>query len=153
MSSRLLGVATRERYRVPVLCLLVAISVMPGWALAAPDEVSLAEAVRRAVERAPLLDARRAQVEAAQQESRRAGALPDPMLMVGIDNLPVTGMDAFDTRVDDMTMKKIGLRQEFPARAKRAAQRTVALRRTNEAQAEVEAELGRLQRPTRRQQL
>lgn len=33
MSSRVLGVATRERYRVPVLCLLVAISAMPGLAL------------------------------------------------------------------------------------------------------------------------
>lgn len=140
MSSRLLGVATRERYRVPVLCLLVAISVMPGWALAAPDEISLAEAVQRAVERAPLLDARRAQVEAAQQETHRAGALPDPMLMVGIDNLPVTGMDAFNTRVDDMTMKKIGLRQEFPARAKRAAQRTVSQRRADEAVAQAQAE-------------
>ena len=97
MSSRLLGVATRERYRVPVLCLLVAISAMPGLVLAAPAEISLAEAVQRAVERAPLLDARRAQVEAAQQETHRAGALPDPMLMVGIDNLPVTGMDAFNS--------------------------------------------------------
>ena len=140
MSSRLLGVATRERYRVPVLCLLVAISAMPGLVLAAPAEISLAEAVQRAVERAPLLDARRAQVEAAQQESRRAGALPDPMLVVGIDNFPITGADAFDTRVDEMTMKKIGLRQEFPARAKREAQRSLALRRTDEAKAQAQAE-------------
>ena len=140
MSSRLLGVATRERYRALVLCLLVAISAMPGLVLAAPAEISLAEAVQRAVERAPLLDARRAQVEAAQQETHRAGALPDPMLMVGIDNLPVTGMDAFNTRVDDMTMKKIGLRQEFPARAKRAAQRTVSQRRADEAVAQAQAE-------------
>ena len=140
MSSRLFGVVTRVCSRVPMLCLLFTVSTMPGLVLAASPEVSLAEAVQRAVERAPLLDARRAQVEAAQQESRRAGALPDPMLMVGIDNLPVTGMDAFDTRVDDMTMKKIGLRQEFPARAKRAAQRTVALRRSDEAQAEAQAE-------------
>jgi cobalt-zinc-cadmium efflux system outer membrane protein len=88
-----------------------------------------------------MLDARRAQAEAAQQESRRAGALPDPMLMVGIDNLPVTGADAFDTRVDDMTMKKIGLRQEFPARAKRTALRTVATRRAEEAAAQTQAEL------------
>ncbi|WP_248642672.1 MULTISPECIES: TolC family protein [Thermomonas] len=135
-----LALPTRERYRVPVLCLLVAISAMPGLVLAAPAEISLAEAVQRAVERAPLLDARRAQVEAAQQETHRAGALPDPMLMVGIDNLPVTGMDAFNTRVDDMTMKKIGLRQEFPARAKRAAQRTVSQRRADEAVAQAQAE-------------
>ena len=113
---------------------------MPWGALAAPSEVSLNEVVERAVERAPLLAARRSQVESALQESRRAGALPDPMLMVGIDNLPVTGADAFDARVDDMTMKKIGLRQEFPARSKREAQRTLALRRTDEARAQAQAE-------------
>jgi len=133
MSSCLFGVATRMRYRVPMLFLLIAISAIPGWVLAAPAEISLAEAVKRAVERAPLLDARRAQVEAAQQESRRAGALPDPMLVVGIDNFPITGADAFDTRVDEMTMKKIGLRQDFTARAKREAQCSLALRRTDEA--------------------
>ena len=139
MSSRPIGVVTRAS-RVPALCLLIAAWAMPWGAFAAPSEVSLNEAVQRAVERAPLLAARRSQVEAALQESHRAGALPDPMLMVGVDNLPVTGADAFDTRVDDMTMKKIGLRQEFPARAKREAQRTLALRRTDEAQAQAQAE-------------
>jgi cobalt-zinc-cadmium efflux system outer membrane protein len=148
MSSRLFCIATRVRPRASMLCLLIAISAMPGLVLAAPAEVSLAEAVQRAVERAPLLDARRAQVEAAQQESRRAGALPDPMLMVGIDNLPVTSRDAFDTRVDDMTMKKIGLRQEFPARAKRTAQRTAALRRSDEALAQAQAEQVNVQQAT-----
>jgi len=140
MPSRSMSVIARGPARVPMLCLLIAIWAMPLVALAAPSKVSLAEAVARAVERAPLLDARRAQVEATRQETHRAGALPDPMLMVGIDNLPITGMDAFDTRVDDMTMKKIGLRQEFPARAKRAAQRTVALRMADEAQAQAQAE-------------
>ncbi|MGH8077966.1 MAG: TolC family protein, partial [Lysobacter sp.] len=72
------------------LC-LIAFVAMPPAAFAASTEVSLAQAVQRAVERAPLLDARRSQVQAAQQETHRAGALPDPMLMVGVDNLPVTG--------------------------------------------------------------
>jgi len=46
------------------------------------------------------------------------------MLTVGVDNLPVTGADAFDPTADFMTMKKIGLRQDVPARAKREARRT-----------------------------
>jgi cobalt-zinc-cadmium efflux system outer membrane protein len=112
----------------------------PFAATAAPAEVSLDEAVRRADERAPMLDARRASLDAAQQESHRAGALPDPMLMVGVDNLPVTGIDAFDAQADFMTMKKIGLRQEIPARAKREAQRTLAARTIDLAQAGTEAE-------------
>lgn len=112
-----------------------ALLVVPWVAAAAPAEVTLQEALRRATQDAPSLQARRAGVDSAREESYRAGALPDPMLSVGIDNLPVTGRDALDTRVDDMTMKKIGLRQEIPARAKRQAQRLLAGRQIDEAQA------------------
>lgn len=102
--------------------------------------ITLDAAVRLAVDRAPLLDARRSQVVSAEQEARRAGALPDPTLSVGIDNLPVTGPDAFNTGADFMTMKKIGLRQAIPARAKREAQRTLAARGIDEANARAQAE-------------
>ena len=120
--------------------LLAALLIAPWVAAAAPAEVSLQEAIRRATQHTPLLEARRAAVEAAREESHRAGALPDPMLSIGIDNLPITGRDAFDTRIDDMTMKKIGLRQEIPARAKRKAQRELAGRQIDEAQALSESE-------------
>lgn len=109
-------------------------------AAASPTGLSLPEAVRLATEGAALLDARRAGVTSAREEAARVGALPDPMLMVGIDNLPVTGADAFDDRADMMTMKRIGLRQEIPARAKRAARRTLAARQVDDALARFEAE-------------
>lgn len=140
MSLCPIGVAARAPSRVPTLCTLIAAWAMPWMALAAPSEVSLAEAIERAVERAPLIQARRAQVEAARQESHRADALPDPMLTVGVDNLPVTGADAFDPTADFMTMKKIGLRQEVPARAKRDALRNLAARMVDAATAQAEAE-------------
>ncbi|HET7330210.1 hypothetical protein [Dyella sp.] len=76
------------------MVLLLVAAPAPGAAAQLP--LSLEEALRMAVERAPMLDARRARVEAARQESRRAGALPDPTLTLGIDNLPVTGPDAFN---------------------------------------------------------
>ena len=97
--------------------------------------LSMDEAVDAALDRAPMLDARFAGVEAAKQDRVRAGALPDPMLMVGIDNLPVTGPDAFDPAADFMTMKRIGIRQEVPARAERQARRSLADRAVAEAQA------------------
>lgn len=128
-----------ERALVRTLCM--AVLAMPIAALAASHELTLAEAVRLATERAPMLDARRAGVSAAQEEAARAGALPDPMLTVGIDNLPVTGSDAFNSRVDDMTMKKIGLRQEIPSRAKRSARQSFAARQIDEAQAQSQAEV------------
>ncbi|GAB2507716.1 TolC family protein [Pseudoxanthomonas sangjuensis] len=128
-----------ERVLVRTLC--VAVLATPSAALAASHELTLAEAVRLATERAPMLDARRAGVSAAQEEAARASALPDPMLTVGIDNLPVTGSNAFNSRVDDMTMKKIGLRQEIPSRAKRSARQSFAARQIDEAQAQSQAEV------------
>lgn len=128
--------------------LCVAVLATPFAALAASHELTLPEAIRLASERAPMLDARRAGVSAAQEEAARAGALPDPMLTIGIDNLPVTGSDAFNTRVDDMTMKKIGLRQEIPSRAKRSARQSFAARQIDEAQAQADAEVLAVRRAT-----
>lgn len=90
--------------------------------------LTLSETVRRAVELAPQIEASRAAIDAAAYERRRAGRLPDPMLAVGIDDLPVEGADAFDVDADSMTQKTIELRQEVPARAARAAEREIAAR-------------------------
>jgi outer membrane protein TolC len=134
------GVARCAIVHAATPCLLVALLATPVVAVAAPVEVSLEEAVGRASARAPMLEAGGARLEAARHEAVRAGAWPDPMLTVGIDNWPVTGVDAFDRQADEMTMQKIGLRQEIPASAKRRAQRTLAGRQVDAAQAEVEAE-------------
>ena len=138
MSSRTFDAVPCVSMRMAA-CLLIAFAAMQAAVAATPSGISLTEAVERAAARAPLLSARQAQVDAARQESHRAGALPDPMLAVGVDNLPITGADAFDPAADFMTMKKIGLRQEIPARAKRDAQRTLAARMIDEASAQAEA--------------
>lgn len=95
--------------------------------------LALDQAIALALARAPMLQAWQARVEAARQDAGRAGQLPDPELMLGIDNLPITGPDALSFRADEMTQKRIGLRQVVPARAKRAAARTLAARRVDEA--------------------
>ena len=138
MSSRDSVAWRRTRLRAMAIALLATFAAPD--VLAALRAVSLPEAIERAVQRAPLLDARKAGVNAANEEAARAGALPDPTLTVGIENLPVTGADAFDSSADFMTMKKIGLRQEIPARAKREARETLASRRIDEATAESIAE-------------
>lgn len=125
--------------RLATACVSASLITIPPLALAAPP-LTLQEATQLAIERAPMLDARRAGIAAAQEESARAGALPDPMLTVGIDNWPITGPDALDFRDEDMTMKKIGLRQDLPARAKRQAQRVLADRSVDEARAQDIAE-------------
>ncbi len=112
--------------------------VGPSWA--ATPAVRFEEAMRVAVQRAPELAARRSQIDATRQDAARAAALPDPRLIAAIDNLPVTGSDAFDFSADMMTMKRIGLMQQFPARAKRQARQALADRTVEQAQALTVAE-------------
>lgn len=66
-----------------------------------------------------MIAARRAEAEAALQLVGPAGERPDPELVAGIDNLPVSSGDAFNLNRDFMTMRKIGVMQAFPRREKR----------------------------------
>lgn len=104
-------------------------------ASASPGRLDFAEALRRALDSAPAIEARAASLAAAREEAAQAAELPDPELIVGIANLPVTASNPLDTDASDMTMKKVGLMQAFPARAKREARRTVADRLVDRAQA------------------
>ena len=72
-----------------------------------------------------MLEARRAQSESARQEAARAGALPDPQLTVGVDNLAVQGPGAFTAGGDSMTMRTVGISQALPSRRKRQAERAM----------------------------
>ena len=48
-----------------------------------------------------------------------AGQRPDPVLKAGIDNLPITAPDRFSLTRDFMTMRSIGVMQEFTRADKR----------------------------------
>lgn len=123
----------RSRRCLAALALAMWFFAAPSWS--APAGLSFTEAVRLAVERAPALEARQSQTTAAREEAVRAAALPDPRLTLGIANWTVTGGDAFDFRADDMTMKQVGVMQEFPARAKRQARQAVADRSIEQTEA------------------
>lgn len=90
---------------------------------AGSQELSLDEAIRIAVEHAPQSVAQQSKLESAETVAVSAGRLPDPELILGIDNLPVAGADAWSTDRDSMTMRKVGLMQAFPNGRKREAQR------------------------------
>jgi cobalt-zinc-cadmium efflux system outer membrane protein len=81
--------------------------------------LSLSEAVRLADAESPAVAARQAAAESAEDAIVPAGALPDPQLVAGIDNLPVTKGEAFSLTDDFMTMRKIGVMQDVPRREKR----------------------------------
>lgn len=80
------------------------------------------EAMNLAESRAPELKAQSANVASREAMKHSAGQLPDPKLEVGIENLPVSGPEQYSLTQDFMTMRKIGLMQEFPNSEKRKAQ-------------------------------
>lgn len=123
----------RSSYRWAAFVLVLGLVTGPAWS--APVGLTYEQALQLAIERAPTLSASGAQTAAAREEVARAAALPDPKLMLGLANLPVTGTDAFDVHADDMTMKQIGLTQDVPARAKRQARQAVAERTVEQTQA------------------
>jgi outer membrane protein TolC len=112
------------------LLLLLLGALAPG--ARADEPLSLEAAVERALETAPQVGARSASLDASQASAISAGRLPDPELIVGIDNLPVTGPDAYSTTRDFMTMRK-----EFPAASKRRLQRDLANAEAGVADAEL----------------
>ncbi len=100
--------------------------------------LSLESAVEQALRSAPQLDARAEGADAARSLTVSAGRLPDPQLILGVDNLPVSGPDALSATRDAMTMRKVGLMQEFPSARKRRLQRERAEAEAGVADAELQ---------------
>lgn len=101
----------------------VAFSLLLLSGATAAQDLSLDQAIEIAVEQAPQSLAQRAKLESSEAMAIAAGRLPDPELVLGVDNLPVTGDDAWSTSRDFMTMRKVGVMQAFPNGRKRASQR------------------------------
>ena len=118
------------RQHAPWPLILVAwLVVGHAQALLETDSVpslSLDAATQLAAARTPQVQAQLLRAQAAHDDAARAGRLPDPKLVAGIDNLTATGPQAFDAAADSMTMRTFGVMQEIPARAKRKALRGVA---------------------------
>ncbi|MEP7302071.1 MAG: TolC family protein [Caldimonas sp.] len=102
----------------------LAAALLPRLSDAVP--LSFETALDMAVQRSEAARAGRAGLQSATEASRAAGQLPDPTLNVGIDNLPVTGPDRLSTTSEPMTMKRIGVSQEWISGEKRAARRNAA---------------------------
>jgi outer membrane protein, heavy metal efflux system len=99
-------------------------ALLPALAWAAP--LTLEQALELAAQRSQAVRAARAGASGAAEAARAAGQLPDPMLMVGIENLPITGPHRLRTTADSMTMKRIGVSQEWVSPEKRALRQAAA---------------------------
>ncbi|MDZ5455712.1 MULTISPECIES: TolC family protein [Azohydromonas] len=113
--------------RLAAACTLALVALHAPIAFAA---LSFTEAVDLARQVSPALRAQQAATAGAQAAEPAAAALPDPRLSVGVENLPVTGMDRWKLTRDFMTMQRVGVMQEMPNRAKREARTQLAQART-----------------------
>jgi outer membrane protein TolC len=125
-----------------VLVLVAALPVAPAQA----QPLSLQEALHSAQTQSPRLIAQRFAADAAAEQVGRAAELPDPKLRLGLENLPVTGEDRLRYDRDFMTMRSVGLMQEFPNADKRAARNARASRQHELESANVQSQLSSLRR-------
>ncbi|KVA57943.1 transporter [Burkholderia cepacia] len=111
------------RRRAPMLwaALLVA-----GAAHAQQPPFTLDAALQSATDHSASMQAAQASVRASSEAAVKAGQLPDPMLKAGIDNLPVNGGQRFTVGQDFMTMRRIGIEQEWVSGDKRRLRSALA---------------------------
>ncbi|KAB0485731.1 Outer membrane protein TolC [Pseudomonas reinekei] len=102
--------------------LAASILALPSLAAA----LTLDEALQLAENNAPSLTAQDAKIQAASSAAIPAGELPDPKLLLGVQNYPIGGPDRWSIDQDFMTMRMVGVSQEMPNSAKRKARIEVA---------------------------
>ena len=128
--TSVLCATARKRHTLLAAVLLLTSSL----ANASPTLLTFDEALRLAAVASASAKASRASVAASSQAAARAAQLPDPMLKLGIDNLPVSGPDKFRPNADFMTMRRIGIEQQWVSRDKRQARSERAQRATESAE-------------------
>ena len=129
----------------------IALVFAGAWSLALGAQaqtLSLGDAQRRAVERSRLLVAQDSAVASSREMAVAAGQLPDPVLRFGVDNLPITGADQFSVTRDFMTMRRIGVMQEFTREEKRQLRGQRFEREADKSLVEKAAAVAAIQRDT-----
>lgn len=108
-----LTIRTLSLLRAAAIVMAVTLGSAPrlsGQVAPAPDSL-LDRITAEAVDAGPAVSMRRATARAAQLRQRPAGALPDPMLSVGVMNLT---LPRFAFRESDFTEVDVEVSQEFP---------------------------------------
>ncbi|MDN7674254.1 TolC family protein [Burkholderia oklahomensis] len=95
-------------------------------AFAQQTSFTLDAALQSATDRSAAMQAAQASVQASAELAVKAGQLPDPMLKAGIDNLPIDGPQRFTIGQESMTMRRIGIEQEWVSGDKRRLRAALA---------------------------
>jgi len=109
-------------------------SAYTGGASAQEPLLQVNRLVQEAIEANPKIIAAREKHNALKEKISQAGALDDPMLSVGVVNLP----NNFEFDEEDMTAKEIAISQKFPFPGKRGLNAETAAREADAGAAETE---------------
>jgi hypothetical protein len=110
--------------------------------------LTLAEARHLAIDRSRQLAAQDHAASASRDMAVAARQLPDPVLKVGVDNLPVSGSDRYSLTSDFMTMRRVGVMQEFTRADKRELRASRFEREAEKTLAEKEMTAAAIERDT-----
>lgn len=86
-----------------------------------PSALTLDAALDAAQARSATLQAQDAATRAAREMAVSAGRLPDPVLRLSVDNLPIEGPMRYSLTDDFMTMRSVEIMQTFSSSSKRQA--------------------------------
>jgi outer membrane protein TolC len=100
---------------------LVALALIPAFSRAQSSALTLDQALQLGMQRSASSQAAAASVQASREMAAKADQLPDPMLKFGVDNVPVNGPDKFSLSRDFMTMRRVGIEQQWVSSDKRIA--------------------------------
>ena len=137
--------AVMRRLLISAVLMAVLAASQTGYAQSA---LSMPDALRIAVERSRQLAAQDASITASREMATAAGQLPDPVLKLGIENVPADGADRFSLGRDFMTMRRIGVMQEFTRDDKRKLKTQIFEREADRAVAEKFVAVAVLQKDT-----
>jgi cobalt-zinc-cadmium efflux system outer membrane protein len=130
-------------FRITIIAL-----VLTAPLAARPDSLSLDAALELAQRQVPDAAVQAQSVAAARAAVGSAGRLPDPQLVLAIENLPVSGAERGSFTREAMTMRKVGVMQEIPNGARRRADADLAQAAADRALAEQRVRLLEIRRDT-----
>ena len=136
----------RRRNGLRLASLLVLWLALGACPAVAQTPLTLERAVAEATARSRLVSAAESKAQAARETAAAAGQLPDPVLKVGLNNLPIDGPDRYSVTRDFMTMRSVAVMQELTRADKRSARVRRAESEVDRAKADRQATIAQLQR-------
>jgi outer membrane protein TolC len=112
---------------------LIFIGVATAQAPQASEPLTLSAALRAAESRSAALQGQDAAIRSLREMAVPAGRLPDPVLRLSVDNLPIEGPMRYSLTDDFMTMRSVSLLQTFVGSGKRQARSTRVAREADAA--------------------